>query len=53
METREVTLNPGASQEVIFTFTPEMAKDYAVSVNGLTGTFRAYCFIEVVASKNS
>lgn len=39
IETREVTLDPGQSSEVSFTFTPIEAKVHNVSVNGLTGSF--------------
>lgn len=41
MATKKVTLDPGQSQEVAFTFTPDIAKVYAVSVNGLSGIFQA------------
>ena len=36
-----VTLNPGESKVVAFTFTPPIAKSYIVSVNGLSGSFMA------------
>ena len=38
---KTVSLNPGESKEVSFTFTPSVAKSYSVSVNGLSGTFVA------------
>ena len=41
METKQVTLNPGESKEVLFTYTPTKAKSYQVSVNGLVGSFEA------------
>lgn len=36
-----VSLNPGESKKVTFQFTPQIAKQYQVSVNGLTGSFTA------------
>jgi len=39
---KTVTLNPGESKVVGFTFTPATAKGYSVSVDGLTGNFVAY-----------
>lgn len=41
MATQEVTLQPGESQVVSFQAVPQQAKVYQVSVNGLTGSFRA------------
>ena len=41
IETREITLAPGDSGPVAFTFTPIEAKTHYVSVNGLTGSFVA------------
>lgn len=41
MQEKDVTLDPGESQEVAFTFTPLVAKTHYVSVNGLTGSFVA------------
>jgi len=41
MTEQQVTLNPGESQVVSFDVTPTAAKTYSVSVDGLTGTFRA------------
>lgn len=38
---RSVTLQPGESKPVSFEVTPTEAKSYSVSVNGLTGTFKA------------
>lgn len=38
---KTVTLNPGESKVVGFTFTPTIAKGYGVSVDGLTGSFVA------------
>jgi len=38
---KSVTLGPGESQVVAFEVVPDRAKSYSVSVNGLTGTFRA------------
>ena len=38
---KTVTLNPGESKVVGFTFTPATAKGYTVSVDGLTGSFVA------------
>lgn len=39
IQTREVTLDPGQSSEVSFTFTPIEAKTHYVDVDGLTGNF--------------
>ena len=39
MATKTVTLDPGESQVVAFTFTPSVAKVHQVSVDGLTGSF--------------
>ena len=39
MATKTVTLDPGESREVTFTFTPTVAKVHMVSVDGLTGSF--------------
>ncbi len=36
-----VTLQPGESKPVSFEVTPTVAKTYSVSVNGLSGTFKA------------
>jgi len=41
METKQVTLQPGESQQVEFTYTPETVKFYSVKVNGLIGSFEA------------
>lgn len=41
MAERSVTLNPGESAVVSFEVTPAVAKSYHISVDGLTGTFRA------------
>ena len=38
---KTVSLNPGESKEVTFTFTPTVARPYSVSVNGLSGGFVA------------
>ena len=38
---KTVTLNPGESKVVGFTFIPTVAKGYGVSVDGLTGSFVA------------
>ena len=40
-QTKQVTLNPGESKSVSFSFTPTAAKTYYVVVAGLTGTFLA------------
>jgi hypothetical protein len=37
--TKDVTLDGGASQKVTFTTTKNVAGTYAISVNGLTGSF--------------
>jgi hypothetical protein len=39
--TQVVSLEPGQSKVVSFEVTPTVAKTYSVSVNGLSGTFRA------------
>lgn len=39
---KTVTLNPGETKVVGFTFTPTTAKGYNVSIDGLTGSFVAY-----------
>ena len=36
---KSVTLNPGESKVVTFTFTPSTAKTYLVSADGLSGIF--------------
>jgi len=36
-----VNLQPGETKTVPFTFTPTVAKTYAVSVDGITGSFTA------------
>lgn len=41
MAEQNVTLNPGESKVVSFEAIPHEAKDYQVSVNGLTGSFKA------------
>jgi len=41
MADQTVTLQPGESRTVSFQITPTEAKSYSVSVNGLSGTFRA------------
>lgn len=41
MAQQSVTLNPGESKAVSFEATPQEAKTYQVSVNGLTGSFKA------------
>lgn len=41
MAEQSVTLEPGESQEVVFEATPHEPKTYSVSVNGLTGSFKA------------
>ncbi len=38
---KTVTLNPGESKVVGFTFTPATVRGYTVSVDGLTGSFVA------------
>lgn len=38
---QSVTLQPGESKTVAFDITPAVVKTYSVSVDGLTGTFRA------------
>ena len=40
MAEKSVTLAPGASETVSFAVTPEVAKDYSVTVDGQTGSFR-------------
>ena len=41
METKQVTLEPGESQQVVFGYTPETAKLYGVTIDGLAGSFEA------------
>jgi len=41
MAEQTVTLQPGESRVISFEVTPTVAKTYQVSVDGLTGTFRA------------
>lgn len=41
MAEQQVTLQPGESQPVTFEAIPHEARTYQVSVNGLTGSFRA------------
>ena len=38
---KTVSLNPGESKVVTFTYTPTVAKGYTVSADGLSGTFVA------------
>lgn len=38
---KTVSLNPGESKVVTFTYTPTAAKGYTVSADGLSGTFVA------------
>ena len=38
---KTVSLTPGESKEVTFTFTPTTAKTYMVNVDGLSGSFVA------------
>jgi len=47
MAQKTITLNPGESKIVEFPFTPKEAKTYQVSVNGLTGSFRAISAVPV------
>ena len=41
MAEQSVTLNPGESKIVSFEVVPDVAKTYSVTVDGLSGTFRA------------
>jgi len=41
MTEQSVTLQPGESQTVSFEMTPAVVKTYSVSVDGLTGSFKA------------
>ena len=41
MEKKQVTLQTGESQEVVFGYTPETAKPYGVTIDGLAGSFEA------------
>lgn len=41
VDTRKVTLGPGESTTVNFTFTPGSEGSYIIDVNGLTGSLRA------------
>jgi len=41
IQTKEVTLGPGDSQEVAFTYTPAEAKTYLAIIDGLSGSFAA------------
>ena len=41
MSEQSVTLQPGESKTVSFEVTPTEAKSYSVSVDGLSGSFRA------------
>lgn len=45
---KTVTLNPGESQVVAFSFTPSVIKSYTVTVDGLSGSFNV---IEVPAAE--
>ena len=58
METRKVTLDPGESQPVMFTYVPQQAKLYEAVINGLSGSFEAvgveeYHTIPLVAGWNN
>ena len=39
---KTVTLNPGESRVITFSFSPTVAKTYSISVDGLTGSFVAH-----------
>ena len=39
---KTITLNPGESKVVTFTYTPSVAKGYTVNVDGLVGSFTAF-----------
>ncbi len=52
MTTKKVTLDPGESREVAFTFTPTVAKVHVVSVDGLSGSFQALGRVELALSIN-
>lgn len=41
IQTKKVTLNPGESQEVAFSYTPVEARTYYVTIDGLAGSFKA------------
>ncbi|GAI23861.1 unnamed protein product, partial [marine sediment metagenome] len=41
MAEQTVTLEPGESKAVSFEVVPDLAKTYSVTVDGLTGTFKA------------
>lgn len=41
MAEQAITLEPGESKAISFEVVPDVAKTYSISVNGLTGTFRA------------
>ena len=41
MAIKTVTLDPGESSEVAFNFIPDVAKVYAVNIDGLAGSFQA------------
>ena len=51
--TKEVTLDAGASEEVIFAITKNVAGSYAVTVDGLSGTFMVGAAAAFVASELS
>lgn len=44
--TKRITLDPGESQGVAFSYTPMEAKTYHVAINGLSGSFEAILPVE-------
>jgi len=44
MLSKTITLDPGQSAEVSFTYTPASAKTYIVTIDGLSGSFTAVEF---------
>lgn len=47
---KTVTLSPGESKVVAFSFTPTIAKSYTVSIDGLSGSFVAVAPVEEAAA---
>ncbi|GAI40559.1 unnamed protein product, partial [marine sediment metagenome] len=47
-QTKKVTLNPGESQKVAFSYTPKEAKTYYVTIDGLSGSFKAIAAVEAI-----
>lgn len=45
IQTKKVTLYPGETQEVAFSYTPVEARTYYVTIDGLSGSFKAVALL--------